>query len=149
MSKPKRPEDFLKIPRFKGGDKAMGDFISKNLKYPQEALTNKIEGTVEVAFAIDGLGRVTEAVVKNGLGYGCDEEALRVVRLLVFEKAINRGLKTTTRKSIKINFKLAKAQVNPQTVVNYSIVPSKTVPSAIKPKPEPMKYNITLNINRD
>ncbi len=148
MGKPKKANDFFKAPTYRGGNAAMKKFIAENLKYPKEALESKVEGTVDLSYVVDGLGKVISAEVKKGIGHGCDEEALRLVKSLVFEKAINRGFKTTSKRNIKIHFKLPKSvKRNSTTQVNYHIVSSKPKP----PAPPPQKksgYNITVTINK-
>ncbi|MEQ9301956.1 MAG: energy transducer TonB [Cyclobacteriaceae bacterium] len=148
MSKPKKANDFFKAPTYRGGNAALKKYIAENLKYPMEAFEHKIEGTVDVDYVVDGLGKVNQAEVKNGIGYGCDNEALRLVKSLVFEKAINRGFRTTSKRNIKIHFKLPKkVQRTSTTQVNYQIVSSKPK----SPTPQPQKkssYNITLNITK-
>jgi TonB family protein len=148
MGKPKKANDFFKTPTYRGGNAAIKEFISENLQYPKEALDAKIEGTVEVAYVVDGLGTVVEAKIKNGIGHGCDEEALRLVKSLVFEKAINRGYKTTSKRNIKIHFKLAKVKRRTSTTqVSYQIVSSKPKPQA-SPSSKKSGYNITVNITK-
>jgi TonB family protein len=149
MSKSKKPKDFIKIPRYPGGSDAMKDFLTKNLEYPKDALDNDIEGSVSISFKINGLGNVFDVIVKKSLGYGCDEEAVRIVSLLSFEKAINRGLITTTNKTITINFKLPKKTTSKTylNTYNYTIVPSKP---ELKIVPKPKKtYTISINYNQN
>lgn len=56
--------------------------IKANLKYPEEALKNKVQGQVVVEFVVDTNGAVIDPVIKQGIGSGCDEEALRVLSLM-------------------------------------------------------------------
>ena len=114
-------------------------FLEENLRYPPEALDKKIEGEVEVIFVVNGLGKVIEAKVTKGIGYGCDEEALRLVGSLVFEKVYNRGLNTRTNRSLKIRFRLPKPK---KTTVNYQIV--KDTPPNVKPTSN--TYTITIKL---
>ena len=57
MSKP-RKDELLKTPEYRGGMAALKEFIKSNLKYPKEALDYKVGGTVEVAYDVDGLGKI-------------------------------------------------------------------------------------------
>jgi len=66
-------------PAFKGGFEALASFISQNIKYPEEARKQGIQGTVFVSFLVSEKGKVTNGKVLRGIGSGCDEEALRVV----------------------------------------------------------------------
>ena len=70
------------LPEFPGGEAAMMRFIAKNIKYPALAIENNITGTVYVQFIIDENGDVKNATVIKGIGWGCDEEALRVINAM-------------------------------------------------------------------
>ena len=63
-------------------EKALLDFLNKNLKYPAEAKKQKIEGKVFVSIGFLKNGRVDKSSVriKKGIGGGCDEEAVRVAK---------------------------------------------------------------------
>lgn len=145
MGKPKKANDFFKAPTYRGGNAAMKKFIAENLKYPKEAFEAKVEGTVELTYVVDGLGKVITAEVKKGIGHGCDEEALRLVKSLVFEKAINRGFRTTSKRNVNIHFKLPKRKSQlASTQINYQIVSSKPNP---QPKPIAKRSGYTITIN--
>jgi len=85
MQRERKPKNFLPQPVYKGGPKAMSVFIADQMNYPKEAIKNKIEGTVVLRITISYKGLVVGSQVKSGLGHGCDEEAKRIVNLLVFE----------------------------------------------------------------
>lgn len=70
------------IPEFPGGNEARIEFLSKNLNYPDSARKHKIQGTVIVAFIIETDGAVSNPEILRGIGYGCDEEAIRVIKLM-------------------------------------------------------------------
>ena len=70
------------MPRFPGGDQAMFDFIGKNVKYPQEAKEKEIQGRVFVQFVVEKDGSVSNVEVIRGIGGGCNEEAVRVVKAM-------------------------------------------------------------------
>ncbi len=65
---------------FPGGYQKMMEFISKNVDYPDIARETNIQGTVYVQFVVRKDGSITDAKVLRGIGGGCDEEALRVVK---------------------------------------------------------------------
>jgi protein TonB len=67
------------MPSFPGGTTKFYDFISKNLKYPRKALKANVEGKVIVRFIVAENGDVSEVEVLKGIGYDCDEEAIRVL----------------------------------------------------------------------
>jgi TonB family protein len=68
------------MPEYPGGTQAMMVYISKNMKYPVDALAAKITGKVFVSFVVDERGKVTQAKVIRGISTSCDQEALRVVK---------------------------------------------------------------------
>lgn len=142
MKRTSKDKDFIKKPIYPGGPKAMREFIRKNLRYPAEALEKRIEGTVVLNFDIDHKGRVTDVRVISGLGYGCDEEAVRVVKLLRFDVPKNWKLKVIFHKDIQIHFRLPKetpAQKSPLQL-QYVTTPS----SAPTPKTTGITYTIDL-----
>lgn len=56
-------------------------FLKKNLRYPEMARELNIQGKVYISFVVDEEGKIINATVLKGIGYGCDEEALRVIKL--------------------------------------------------------------------
>jgi len=67
------------MPVFKGGEKAMFEFIKANLKHPPLAVENGIEGRVVIKFVITKEGKITNTKIIRGIDTLCDREALRVV----------------------------------------------------------------------
>lgn len=68
------------MPEFQGGTTALINYLSENLKYPKEAINSEITGTVFVKFIVEEDGSINKNVeVLRGIGYGCDEEAVRIV----------------------------------------------------------------------
>jgi TonB family protein len=58
------------------------EFIGKNLRYPEEAVTSKVEGKVFAEFVVEKDGSVSNVKAVKGIGHGCDEEVVRVVKSL-------------------------------------------------------------------
>ena len=56
------------------------------LKYPEQALKNKISGTVLIEMDLNEDGTLCNPVVINGIGYGCDEEATRIAKKYISDK---------------------------------------------------------------
>jgi protein TonB len=73
---------FEEMPSFPGGEAERNKFLAENIVYPQQATENGIQGTVYVSFVVDSKGNVTDVKVLRGIGGGCDEEALRVVKMM-------------------------------------------------------------------
>lgn len=97
------------FPTFPGGLEALNKFLSKNVRYPQRAISAGISGKVYVQFVVsaDGTIRDNEVIVQKGIGTGCDEEAVRVVRSMpAWNPGRQGGRAVAVRYSIPINFKL-------------------------------------------
>lgn len=69
-------------PEFEGGMKALYKFVSANVKYPEGASERGKGGTVYVKFVVDEKGKVGKLSLLNNVGYGMDEEALRVIAMI-------------------------------------------------------------------
>ena len=67
------------MPSFPGGNAKFNEFVSKNLKYPRKALKANVEGKVVVRFVVEEDGNISDVEVLKGIGYDCDEEAIRVL----------------------------------------------------------------------
>ena len=82
---PAKEELFVHVeqnPEFAGGMGAMSSFLQKNLKYPPQASRAGIQGKVFVTFTVGSDGRIEDVGTIKGIGFGCDEEAVRVIRLM-------------------------------------------------------------------
>ncbi len=79
------PEIFTIVeesPEFPGGVQKLYEFIGNNIKYPQMARENGIQGKVFVKFVVWKDGSIRDVQVARGIGGGCDEEAVRVVKAM-------------------------------------------------------------------
>jgi TonB family protein len=63
-----------------GGRAAFKRYIESNLRYPEQALENKVEGRVTVQFTVETSGSLTNMRVVKGIGHGCDEEVVRLIK---------------------------------------------------------------------
>jgi len=63
-----------------GGKKAYKQYLEKNLRYPKAAADAKIEGRVTIQFAVETTGKLSDFKVIKGLGNGCDEEVIRLIK---------------------------------------------------------------------
>lgn len=68
------------MPSFPGGNAEFYEYVSKNLKYPKKAIKANVEGKVIVRFVVDENGDISDVEVLKGIGYDCDEEAVRVLQ---------------------------------------------------------------------
>jgi protein TonB len=69
-------------PRFPGGDQARFAFLRSQVRYPEAAIKAGVQGVVVVVFVIEKDGSVSNVDVSKPIGGGCDEEAIRVVKLM-------------------------------------------------------------------
>jgi protein TonB len=70
------------MPEFPGGEAAMYKFIGNNMDYPRMAKESGISGRVFVTFVVERDGSVTDVQILRGIGGGCDEEAVRVIKMM-------------------------------------------------------------------
>ena len=96
------------MPEYPGGELELRKFIAENVKYPEEAKTNKLQGKVFVQFVVDTNGDVTDAEIVRGTGYeSLDNEALRVVKTLPqWKPGKQRGQNVPVSYTVPINFQL-------------------------------------------
>jgi len=68
------------MPEFPGGTDAMMKYLNANIRYPSIATEMGITGRVILQFVVDKHGKINAVKVLRGIGGGCDEEAIRVVK---------------------------------------------------------------------
>jgi TonB family protein len=73
-------EPVIKLAEPEGGRRAYDKYLKNSLQYPQQALDNKIKGRVTIQFTVSTDGSLSDFSVFKGLGYGCDEEVIRMVK---------------------------------------------------------------------
>lgn len=96
-----------KYPQFPGGDSALIEYIKANLTYPTEAMEKGIEGTVIIQFVVEKDGSITNVIVTQSIGGGCDEEAVRVIKSLPkWEPGMQKGQPIRVYFTIPIEFVL-------------------------------------------
>ncbi|AUD02523.1 energy transducer TonB [Spirosoma pollinicola] len=82
-TEPKTEAPFITVeqqPEYPGGMDALRNFLGKNLNYPRPAASAGVAGRVYLSFVVNTDGSLTDLQVVKGIGFGCDEEALRVMR---------------------------------------------------------------------
>lgn len=93
------------LPTFPGGEKAVYDFIEKNLHYPDSACEADIEGSVVVQFVIEKDGTIGRVLVIRDIGGGCGKEAARVVKMMPkWNPAKNNGKPVRFEFSLPVKF---------------------------------------------
>ena len=89
------------------GKKAYRTYLAKNLSYPSSARKNSIEGTVILRLNISPTGEIERVDIKKSLGFGCDEEAVRLIQEGPDWEPANRdGAAVSDKVSVKVKFKL-------------------------------------------
>lgn len=92
---------------FPGGMKALYKLIKQHLRYPAKARRMGVEGKVYVRFVINKDGTISDIKILKGLGAGCDQEAIRVIKLLPkWSPAKQRGIPVKSRRTLPVVFKL-------------------------------------------
>jgi protein TonB len=95
------------MPAYPGGEQKLMEFIAKGIKYPQIARETGIQGRVFVGFVIEPDGSVSNVKVLRGIGGGCDEEAMRVVKSMPkWKPGKQRGKAVRVSYMLPVNFKL-------------------------------------------
>ncbi|MFA4867243.1 MAG: TonB family protein [Pedobacter sp.] len=104
--------DFVSIekqPQFPGGMTKFYEYLSKSLKYPTEAVKNKVEGKVFLSFIVEKDGTLNDITVMRSLGSGTDEEAVRVLKESPkWIAGIQKGKAVRVKYNIPISFNLNK-----------------------------------------
>ena len=95
-------------PAFAGGESALENYIGTTIEYPQEAIDNNVEGKVNVRFAVDEKGNISNvSTVGNKLGHGLEEEAIKVVSgMPKWRPGQVKGKNVKTWRILPINYKL-------------------------------------------
>lgn len=97
------------MPSFPGGDKALMDYLSENLRYPKDAADKNIQGKVIVQFQVTKKGRIGEVKIARGIHPSLDREAIRVCKSIPkFNPGRNaKGDPVNVWYTLPITFKLA------------------------------------------
>ena len=95
------------MPMFPGGATALFDYLSENIKYPEDCEKDSIQGRVIVTFVVEKDGSLTEAKVVKGVHPSLDEEALRAVKgMPKWIPGAWNGERVRTKYTIPVTFKL-------------------------------------------
>jgi TonB family protein len=96
------------LPAYNGGQAALESYINDNIEYPQEAIDNNVEGTVNVQFAVDEQGNVSNVrTIGNKVGYGLEEEAVKVVAAMPkWTPGMVKGKNVKTWRTLPIVYRL-------------------------------------------
>lgn len=95
-------------PGYPGGDAARIKYLQENIKYPEIAKESGVQGTVYVTFVVEKDGKITSVKILRGIGGGCDEEAVRVIkRMPRWKPGKQRGRSVRVQFNMPVRFVLA------------------------------------------
>lgn len=105
-------KDLKQLPKpiFDKPDLTFSDFIGQNLKYPDLAKKQGVSGVVELFFVVEPSGNISNIKTKQHLGAGCNEEAIRLVKLLNWYPGLKDGMAVRTSITLKITFDLTNSE---------------------------------------
>ena len=84
----------------------MGQYIYGNLQFPAEAQEREIQGTVRLSFVVETNGNVSNIVIVNSVGGGCDNEAIRLIQGTHWIPGIKDGKYVRTSNMQDITFRI-------------------------------------------
>ena len=91
--------------KFQDGYNSIIKFVQENIKFPAEAKENNVHGKLMVSVIVEKDGSLSDVIVKKGLGYGLDEEIVRVINMMPkWQPAKNKGKVVRQSQTIVIPF---------------------------------------------
>ena len=107
---PKEEEIFVAVEQqaeFPGGMQALMKWLSNNIRYPEAAQQNDVQGRVIVKFVVEKDGSVSQAQIVKGVDKDLDKEALRVVnKMPKWQAGKNNGVAVRSYFTLPVNFRL-------------------------------------------
>lgn len=93
-------------PEIPGGMQGLPSFLSKELRYPEQAYRYSLEGTVRLEFVVEASGNLSNMVALDEVGGGCIEEAMRLMHRIAWKPGLRNGKRVRSRLQVSIQFKL-------------------------------------------
>ena len=95
------------MPQFPGGNEALMQFLSSNIKYPKDAMDAKVQGRVVASFVVEKDGSVTDVKVLKSVIPSLDQEAIRVINAMPkWVPGMQKGKAVRVKYTIPITFRL-------------------------------------------
>lgn len=140
------PKEVFKVveqmPAYPGGQGDLLKFLAANINYPKAAKENGIEGMVVIQYIIEKDGSISNAQVVKGIGAGCDEEALRVVKAMPnWVPGKQRGQIVPVQFNLPIRFKLDDKKSN---ALPTNASPLKVQDFKASPNPSKGLFNLSF-----
>ena len=115
-----KSEDVIQVveemPSFPGGTQAMFNFLRENIRYPETAQKNKVQGRVIVSFVIDKEGNIVEQSILNSVSSELDKEALRVISAMPkWKPGKLKGKAVSVKYALPVTFQLYGGSENKPT----------------------------------
>ncbi|NVO01683.1 MAG: energy transducer TonB [Bacteroidetes bacterium] len=104
------PEDTVftevkQMPSFPGGRDSLNTFMNRNIVYPSAAKEAGKSGWVYSCFIVEKDGTLSGAEIFRGIGYGCDEEVLRAIKLMPkWEPGLHEGKPVRVKQNWPVHF---------------------------------------------
>jgi len=137
----RKKKRFINKPYYEGGRTALAAFVRKHRKYPDAARAAGIKGVVRLRISIDLQGNGFNVKVIKHLGYGCDEEAIRVAKLIKYTVPHTRNLKGRFHKNLNIAFGPEQKKKQKKKKIAYNYIPTQKESSA---KSSSYSYSYTV-----
>lgn len=110
VEKPKEEQIFVAVEQqaeFPGGQAALMRWLSQNVRYPEAAQQNDVQGRVVVKFVVEKDGSIGAATIVKGVDKDLDREALRVVKKMPkWQPGKNNGVAVRSYFNLPVVFKL-------------------------------------------
>lgn len=124
-----------KMPEYPGGMEALYKFLRNNLLYPDTTTEASKEGRVILRFVVSSIGEVKDITVLKGLNKECDEEAVRVMKLVPkWVPGQQEGKNVPVYSTLPISFK----RLNPALLVDGEVKPYALLKDSLIKRPEDM-----------
>ena len=91
--------------KFQDGYNSIIKFVQENIKFPAEAKENNVHGRLMVSVVVEKDGSLSDIKIKKGLGYGLDEEIVRIIKMMPkWQPAQHKGKTVRQTQTIVIPF---------------------------------------------
>lgn len=91
--------------KFQDGYNSIIKFVQENIKFPAEAKENNVHGKLMLSVVVEKDGSLSDITVKKGLGYGLDEEIVRIIKMMPkWQPAQHKGKTVRQTQTIVIPF---------------------------------------------
>jgi protein TonB len=91
---------------YKNGEEGLKEYVLSEIEYPKLAIEKSVEGTVVIEFVVETNGYITGITLLQGLGAGCSDEALRLIKETKWQPAVLNGKYVRYKTNYPITFSL-------------------------------------------